>query len=319
MKDKVILPFDIDPRYKTFAYLFFYNGIISGNSHLADDWIISHWLDLIIKDTSLGICNREKSFFDTAPLMIENSHNIYYNELVENPEQVIEKILTYILDDNYIEGSFDEYEISACSAYQCYHMTHYYNIYGYDNEKHLFYAFGYTKNKKLEPFTISYNEFVKAVLACGCDNNYISLIKYNNKFRCEFDWNSVHVSMSDFLNSKCSKVLFDNQYLFGIEAQTTYLNQVIDVFNTNDGLDLRNCRLLKEYKNTVHEVIKRHPDYKKIKELSFYKEIYDIYEQQHNMGIKYRVTNEIGIIGRMIDMLKYAFEKEEIILRTLFH
>ena len=69
-------------------------------------------------------------------------------------------------------------------------------------------------------------------------------------------------------------------------------------------------------KQLISELIDLRSKYKKV--LSFYREIYDIYEQQHNMGIKYKVTNEIGILDRMIEMLKWAFEKEEKLLRMLF-
>lgn len=318
MKEKVILPFDIKPLYKTYAYLFFYNGIISGNNPAMNDWIISHWLDLTIKGSSLGILHRDTSFFDKGPLLIETNHSLYYNELAEKPERVINKIISCISDGYYIEGSFDEYEISACSAYHSFHMTHYYNIYGYDNTKEQFYAIGYTKNNKLEPFTISYTEFVKAILECECDDNYISFIKYNDNFKYEFDWDNVYNSMSDFLHSRSRKCLFDDKYLFGVRAQNEYINHLVDVVKGNDEIDMRNCRLLMEYKSVIHKMVKRHPDYEKISVLAIYKDLYNSFDRQHYLGLKYLFNRDKLIIVRLVDLLKSSFEKEETVLRLLF-
>lgn len=318
MKEKVILPFDTKPLYKTYAYLFFYNGIISGNNPAMNDWIISHWLDLTIKESSLGVLNRDTSFLDKGPLLIETNHSIYYNELTENPEKVIKKIIRYISEGYYIEGSYDEYDVSACLAYHRFHMPHYYNIYGYNNNKALFYAIGYTKNNKLEPFTIGYTEFVQAVLECNCDNNYIAYVKYNGSFKYDFDWNSVYNSMSDFLNSKSRKCLFDNKYLFGVRAQDEYINHLVDVSKGNDEIDMRNCRLLMEYKSVIHKTVKRHPDYEKIAVKPIYIDLYNNFDRQHYLGLKYEFNRDKSIITKMVEILKSSFEKEETILRILF-
>ena len=72
------------------------------------------------------------------------------------------------------------------------------------------------------------------------------------------------------------------------------------------------------YKSSIHKLIKLHSEYKKIKALPLVDSIYEVFYRQHYMSLIYLTTKNKIIIERMIEMLKEAFDKEQIILQILF-
>lgn len=317
--NKMNLPLDTNPIYQTWQYLLFPCGIMTGNNPCGKEWIISNWLDLCGSEDSISIVTKGESFFDKGPVIHNLSHCIRYNELVETPDKVFDMLCDLISQGWYLEGGFDEGEIPASASYKKGHDAHFYNIYGYDLDKKQFQAFGYTKRDKLEPFTIEYEHFCNAVRGNQSDNNYLRLIRHNDDFEYKYDFENVCLLMNDFLNSRTRKVPYDgDDSYYGLEAQSKYVAFLERAAQGRARLDMRFCRLLMEYKSVIHSNVRRHPDYKKIKELPYYKETYEAFNQQHYLGLMYVFMKDRAIIGRIAETLKNAFENEEKILRMLY-
>lgn len=317
--NKMCLPLDTNPIYQTWQYLLFPCAIMSGNSPFGNEWIRSNWLDFCGTETGITIIAKGESFFDKGPLIHNLAHHIRHNELVETPEKVINMLCEFIADGYYLEGGFDESQIPASASYQKGRDDHFYNIYGYDNDKKQFQAFGYTKRDKLEPFTIDYKDFCNAVCANERDDSFLRLIRHNDQYEYKYDFDNVCLLMSDFLNSRTRKVPYtaDESY-YGLEAQEKYLILLERASRGRAHLDMRFCRLLMEYKSVIHTIVKRHPDYEKVKKLPYYTETYDAFNQQHYLGLMYVFMRDRSVITRMTESLKTAFENEEKILRMLF-
>lgn len=317
--NKMCLPLDTNPIYQTWQYLLFPCGIITGNNPCGNEWIISNWIDLWGSENGISIITKGESFFDKGPLIHNLSHYIRYNELVETPDKVFDMLCTLISEGYYLEGAFDESEIPASASYKKGYDGHFYNIYGYDYDNKQLHAIGYTKREKLEPFTIDYEHFCNAVRGNQSDDNYLKLIKYNDKFEFKYDFENVCLLMKDFLNSRTRKVPYDgDDSYYGLEAQAKYVAFLERTARGRAHLDMRFCRLLMEYKSVIHTNVKRHPDYEKVKELPYYAETYDAFNQQHYLGLMYVFMRDRSVITRMIESLKTAFENEEKILRMLF-
>lgn len=60
-------------------------------------------------------------------------------------------------------GYFDEYHIPCKWAYQNMHFRHPELIYGYNDDESLFYAIGYTENRKYQKFDFPYSAFCESV------------------------------------------------------------------------------------------------------------------------------------------------------------
>ena len=309
MKKKKILPIDLNPFYRTYGYLWFPNGIIMANFDNSEDWIISNNINLGYSNNQLKVYDRESSFLDSGPLIIQE-RIIHHYDLITNPAFVLHCIEDLIDSDYYIEGFWNEKAISVMFPYKKYDFYHSYYLYGYDNEKKDLYAVGYTYGNQFSSFIISYDEYLESLLQYSSDRHRLIVTSVNRNYTCQFDRDKVLMSIDDFLNSKCRFVnYFENDFL-GFDAQLHYIDLLRQIAQDGERIDLRNSRLLMEYKNVFSKAVLR-CFFDKHRPSDSFEELYRKYVLQHSLSLKYNITQKKEIIERLISLLIACSYKEK--------
>ena len=230
-----------------------------------------------------------------------------------------------LLSNNwYIMGLFDEYYIPAKASYMKYHFRHSLLIYGYDDDKDSFYAIGYNKNRKYEPHTLTYKEYLSAISVdfdrekeayydfC-IDKIEFDAFKLNPEFNFEFDWKELYTSLCDYINSTDSR---NNKkdVVFGVDCGVEFSKYISNL--TPKSIDIRYSRFFMELKDIMVKRLEYLCSIECITEniVATYKEIAEMQQNIHMMFIKYSMTGNNKIIDQMTLKMNTIIEKEKEIL-----
>ena len=316
MIEKRILPFNLNPPYKTYGYLWFPNGIILANFKEAENWILSKNIYLGFSDRRFKVYDRESSFFDYGPLIKEERVFRFY-DVICNSELLIKMIEGLICENYYIEGYWNERAISALSAYNRFDFPHIYYLYGFDRKKgELFFA-GYTSENKYSPFIVTYDEYIQSIKQYKSDTNRLILTKVNKQFKCRFNPEDVKNAIDDYLKSRCKFVDDTESDYLGINAQNKYI-ELLEKNTSDKGIDIRNSRLLMEYKNVLLKAIKKCFCFKdeELKELD---RIYEYYNVQHLLSIKFNITKNRETLYKIVSKLNIVTQNEKELLEIIMN
>ncbi len=114
----------------------------------------------------------------------------------------------------------------------------------------------------------------------------------------------------DFICSANRKNVFDDGRSYGIGYIDAYKRYVDSCIKSEERLDALNKAL-------IHDVLREHPKYGMIREMTEYCGLYDIYRLQHILSLKYTVKSDKDIIWTIKSHLKDAFKRECVVLEKL--
>ena len=114
----------------------------------------------------------------------------------------------------------------------------------------------------------------------------------------------------DFICSANRKNVFDDGRSYGIGYIDAYKRYVNSCIKSEERLDALN-------KTLIHDVLREHPKYGMIREMTEYCGLYDIYRLQHILSLKYTVKSDKDIIWTIKSHLKDAFKRECVVLEKL--
>lgn len=319
MNQDTELPLSLNPPYKTYGYLWFDDGIIMASFKNSMQWILSNNIHIGLSKKQLKVYNRESSFINQGPLIVKEK-TIYYHDVVSNPQSIIRMVEEYIDSGYYIEGYWNEKAIKEKPAYQKYDFQHNYYIYGYNSVRNDFLSVGYTNLNQYTNFRFSYSEFIDSLKTYNSDVNKIILSKVNHNFVCVFEPDKVRIAINDYLNSYGRFIISNDVSMnesCGEKAINDYVELLCEIASENGLIDMRNSRLLMEYKQVFRRAISQLPELKII-ESSEIDRIYKGYEIQHYLSLKYNTTRKRNEIDKLIDLLRRLVENERDFLEKTF-
>ena len=313
---KKILPIDTNPQYQSYDYLAFINGIISSSFENAELWSITHTLDILFSENSLLVFNREASFIDKGPIIV-NRKQLFYYDILYHPEMVIGLIKELIHEDWYIEGSFNEKAIPEKYAYGKKDSIHSFFLHGYDDLKQELYAVGHTKSGQFESYKIKYTTFLESLKLDKRNTNTLFLAKKNNNYICKFDLDRVYQSIKDYLSSQNSYLYSGDGASFGINAVLRYVDSLNEISKRRMKVDLRNSRLLSENKKVLYKALQMLPAFSRIDNKDSVEKIYSSYSLHHYIAIKYNISGDQSILLDAINSLLELVEAEKSVLKKI--
>lgn len=128
----------------------------------------------------------------------------YFNCSCLDEEEIIKYVVDSINNGYYLNISFDEFYIEGKYSYNKVHFDHYNLVHGYDENKRVFYLFGYKGGGKLAKTTISFENFLKSY-------GKVSVVRYKlsyNSVVYKFNIAYVKLVLFEYLNSLNSSTRF---------------------------------------------------------------------------------------------------------------
>lgn len=233
------------------------------NNNVYFDWLFSNYIQLLsdIEDYDCKL----KYFYGTFKEYQYYTDNYFLNYNKINVREYKEMgismfgITKYNLDKHkYVETFLDYYYIEGQKEYGKVHHYHQFLIYGYDDDKQLFFILGYNTNGIIKKQVISYQDFAECEQH-NFNRNLLVIIEYEPDSRT-FETNISYIAkmIQDYLQGKNSGIGLSN--ILTSEARQ-YGIKIYDELLIEKGLwlltkDRRISFLLCEHKQCMAERLK---------------------------------------------------------------
>lgn len=224
----------------------------------------------------------------------------------------------------YIMGYFDEYYIPEKSSYQYRHFRHSMLIYGYDDESRLFYAMGYTSDRKYRSHCLTYDEFLSSIrvdfseteiyVKGGIERIEFDAFKLNPKCDFTFDLSRLYTVLLDYINCEDSGYRHQRGLKYGFDCEREFVNYI--KAQKGEYLDERYSRFFMELKELMVRRLKYLANEQIISQemLPEYEKLCEQQKIIHLLFIKYNLTHDESIIYRLIEKMDNIIESEKNIL-----
>ena len=131
------------------------------------------------------------------------------------------------------------------------HFKHSFFIYGFDDEAGSFYAAGYTKNERFEPYSFSFDEFGQALEALS--HTDLTFVRLNPAFDFCVDLKGLFYSLYDYTYSQCTLSPQEAGFIYGIDTTRKMAEHICGCIESHGYTDLRYSRFLFEFKAFMNE------------------------------------------------------------------
>jgi len=315
-KPFVKLSFELNPVTQYYHSVAFPMGIIQGNAEVD----ITPWL-----------CNRHVNCmflwqpnirsFDTnivdpwckkANILKEQQISLYkgtYKILDINFIVLFKKILCARY---YVTGFYNEKYIPVKGTYQKKDNVHDFILYGYDDDKKVFFSAGYY-NGRYSPFEIPYENMNMSLSDMPVDVIKLKFLEYNNNCKFLLNLPQLVTELDAYINSTNSRTIASNDRTFGLKAMERLKEYFISYFKENGVIDSRYTRAYMEHKYFMYLRLKYLSDngFAEIKHTANrYTGIYNNAVQIHNLGTKLSFTGDVKIMDRIVSKMDEIAEFE---------
>lgn len=305
MKKVLKTTIPIIKTYQHSAYL----EIVCSNDTRIDAWIINKYIQWNFEGNNLKIINANP--WETVPFI---QKNVLELKFVED----IDKTIKGFLSNNYyvMLTGIDDFYLENSAHYKRMHYSHDIFIYGFDDDKAIYYAAGYTSNNKFEFYTFGQKNILKAINSQYITPYYSAVAALQLKPKTEsdynVDWNAIIRGFDEYLHP--IKDINQNELIFGIDAYEHILNYLeSSKIKSNTPLDLRMFRIIYEHKICMLKRIEvLHAEFNIFNhEVVVCKNILNLAENTFMLSIKYNnFTQDEKIILKLIDNIKKITELE---------
>lgn len=238
----------------------------------------------------------------------------------ETRAEILKKILHWLSHGIYVYGFFNEKYIPHKGAYGRQDFQHAYLIYGCDQPRELFFAMGYTDNRKFEKYTIAYPDFFNGIEHI---KEPIFWLKYLNTNRAyAFDLHQVYWELRDYLFSQYTVQEGYGKHpeeRYGVSANQAFRKYVCRVEDDDGYLDPRYSRFFYENKQFMLE---RLCYMHQCGYIGDYSEAYAALTKQsqtvHLLFLKYHITHHHRIPATIDRLLGQVNDADERILNQVF-
>ena len=324
IKKSVELKFCDNPFSKMYHNLAFPLGIIQANAKSdITPWLCGKYTNCFFlhKDNlenMFDICVDDKWAINDGVILRQKI--IMLKEFYEVLSiDYIELLKNFITIGCYPYGDCNEEFILGKVHFGKQYFEHDYLLYGYDDNKEVFYSVGYLDDNNFQKYEISYQNMRLALNSWKEERPFFVFFKFNEKFEFEFNIAKVKNGISNYLNSKNDAVNIKYKYvgMEAIEKLALYMTQCI-----KNGLmiDLRYTRGIVEHKFFMRLRVKYLLDNGYIMDkflLECAEEIYKYAENIHMLGIKYNISKNKNIAGSILSTISIMLEKESKYLNIL--
>lgn len=316
------LPFEKNPYISTYHNKCFPLGVIQGNSKFdLTPWISGKFINCFFHPIS----SDHKFDFYTFDSWGEKD-GVNSSQTIKLDKSMFKKLSIDILKtiktlmDNgyYIHGSYNEKYISSKFAYGKYDFMHDYILIGYEDDD-ILYSVGYTKSRKYEEFTITFDEYLDSLI--NSTNEYIDIntCKYHAEGNFLFNKAGFLQELYDYLNSSNSQFISNSAYrdriygLMAIEALKEF------TISNNSSIDVRYIRAFMEHKNLMELRLNYIYSDKKSDIPYKYKKVKEEAQKVYFFSIKYNMTKNKDILKRIENGFNLILDLEKQLLPIVFN
>lgn len=323
-KEEVVLPFVTAPIMQVYQHLAFELGILQGNNPEIYPWILNNYIN------QYSACDRfllnyvlPDQWFCNAGITRCQKFSMYRADLDSNSFSILDFIREMLCRGNYAYGFFNEFYIPGKFSYQLRDFTHGFFLYGYNDEKKIFYGAGYQKGRKYGALNITYENYLNALRGFKKDILTFKFFKYLKGPSGDVDIRGICDDIYDYLHSISRRPnIVEKGKCFGLESGDMYIKYLEDLYESGGDIDMRHSRFLLEAKSLMHERIEwlRKSEYLESDDLAGeYEKVKQNAVTMHALGMKYLLAPNKDIISRLVDLQKENQMLEQKILTRVLN
>lgn len=311
----------VDPPVKTYQCLAYPLSIILAHEE-AWPWFYSNFIQLYAINHR-DITMHSHGEFDHYPWLTTTVRET--GEFADE-SGLIDLIIASIDEEKYIYLFVDEFYLEHSAAYQQYPFIHDLLIHGYDNERNVVHASGFTKNRTYSCYTVSFASLIKAALTEHCTlHRNVTLLQYK-KYRYDnytylshhFDPRDIAAQLEDYLLNRNTFARSrtnhtPNLHMHGIQVYTVVQRHIQRAQQT-ETMDIRPFHCIYEHKLLMRDRIqflekRLHIDLGDLLVLA--NDLLQAALIMRNMVLKYRMTKDPNILTaietkiEMIELQEY--------------
>ncbi len=322
MKKRVVLPFEKHPFCICYHNLAFPFGMIQGNGNCSSvdivSWMLRKFTNCVF-DENMSSNKYEICLCDAWGIIdqLTTHQNINFKKSTfELFEIDILNFVKKLIDaEFYVTGMYNEKYILGKRAFNEYDYWHDYILYGYDDEKKVFYSAGFMENGNFEQFEVPYKNFLTSIN--NEDKNIsFNLHQFNKNAPVKFNVIRITNLLKDYINST-TKVGHRLNGYYGIEANIKlkeFLKKCCEC-DEDFEIDLRYTRAFMEHKFFIRLAI--YSLYEKNwleltqKQLDKIEDVYKKSQLIHLLGLKVNISNNRNLVDKIVEHFE-TIEKVEL-------
>ena len=330
MNTEKILPIIFPPPIKCYLPISIVSSIVTAN---IDDnsWIMNNFIQLYIAEGFEKLESfpfQDFMYFDQNLLHVDIINN--FNHKLE--KNIINEIIEWIDNGNYVIVYVDEFEVPGTYSYRKTHLIHSQFIYGYNMENKSFKILNFNTNKILSELDVSFTDMENAIFSETTKERFCSSNIWSNR---DVDHKIILIRLTDNKNSFYSHrinkeyILNEIKHYYESENTSNYTNYFTGQLHGTWGMDIypEIIRILKLQRNCLDyrmfHVLYEHKVYMKERLELFdcgekYSDRYlDLIKKSDRLRaicLKYNIRPSKMLIERMIELVMELYNREKSVL-----
>ena len=320
MNEFLKLPVEFNPYFQCYHNMAFPLSIIQGNAKaLGKDiipWVSGKYLNCTFDHTPSD--NKFEIYVEDSwgvgEGILDNQYISVKTKLFNILGiDLIKSLRTVLADGWYVHGMYNEKYIPGKEAYLKYDYCHDYILYGFNDDKQIFYSIGYLANKKYVPFEIPYDNYLAAFYKNSMSMSVVSLCKYNASFEFTGNVTNIITGLKDYIGSSNTYGLRPN-FSYGLTA-IKKLKEYILSSTLNLGMrriDDRYTRALAEHQYVIMQCVKFLTEKKKLdinsEDVGLVDTLYQKAKMLHMLGIKFNISQDKEILQSILSGFQYILD-----------
>lgn len=246
-------------------------------------------------------------------------------------EKQLMKVIKLLVNSNwYISFSADFFYLNNAICYQRRHFYHSVLLYGYDEQKGIVNLCGYCFGSKIECVEVTIENFVKSFFSCKHNKTWIYRRRVKKLKKPKFSKRFFYLGVKGYALARCPleyqlrarSLSIAWCELYGIDSHIqlkTDLNKLL--YGEDKDLTLRIYAYLELARCMLYRLnyIQTNMLLYDIQHIKLgFEDLVEKYRIMLNMFIKFRITNDMGIIRRIIKLEEYTYSKEKKLYYELY-
>lgn len=304
-------------------------SLIADNDEM-ESWIMNNFIQLRY------VFEWDCYFFEGHHTLISECPGISHSEipriLVKTKwEGSIQQLIKDSINNNlYVYLYADRFNLERTSEYNKEHLIHEVFIYGYDEEKQIFYLADNVQNGKYVCFTSKFDEIEKGYWAIGESDDYytrVHLLEKRKKEDSKFPLNveQIKLNLKYYLESiPAISKSFKNKSIFGMEAVAYTCKTIQEALEENkiiDDFDVRRFHLFYEHKSLMIKRLCYLDKHNLIQDGNYFIEEYRFLNKKYyslrNLVLKYNYLADNNLLIRINENLKELIVRERNVLESM--
>lgn len=324
------LPFNEKPIIKTWLPDAFACGIVTAKDDRYIPYLLSQYIQTILYDDLeksgalqyMTIMHLENTMLTRDGLLSVRSLEVPLFACEANEIDFPAIAIDALCQGYYVYGIFDFYHVPQRLGYGQEHYDHEFLIYGYEKTTDSFFSAGYLDNNHFASSMIPAENFQKAMTVGHhpyyLKNYMMCYFSVNDLIQLDFNVAAVKSELENYLNST-GNLSMSNKY--GAAAAEAFIQYMRESFHERQNVNISSIYNLKERTEIMTlrlEYMIKHgyiPYEKKMVMES--DKITKLYETAVGLFLKYGITHNEVLLGRMCDILSTAKDRESILFENI--